>query len=151
MLLSMIVASAIQTDGGKVTIKKLHWETDFGIALSANLFIPSTATAESLAPAIVTSHGLYNNKEMQDANCIELSRRGFVVLAIDQPSEGTSDWAGTNGIAVQSNSGVWQGVLLLSRLPYVDVSRIGVTGHSMGGSLRPVHDPVHGSVLLPPR
>ena len=34
------------------------------------------------APAIVTSHGYLNNKEMQDLNYVELARRGFVVFAI---------------------------------------------------------------------
>ena len=133
MLVSMIVVSVIQTDGGKVTIKQMFVETDDGIALSANLYIPSTATPDNQAPAIVTSHGAYNNKEMQDANFVELSRRGFVVLAIDQPNHGDSDLGGTNGIATPFVGGVYNGVVMLSRLPYVDTSRIGVTGHSMGG------------------
>ena len=133
MLISMIVVSAIQTEGGKVTIKELFVETDDGIALAANLYIPSTATPDSKAPAIVTSHGAYNNKEMQDANFVELSRRGFVVLAIDQPNHGDSDLGGTNGIVTPFVGGVYNGVVMLSRLPYVDTDRIGVTGHSMGG------------------
>ena len=36
-------------------------------------------------------------------------------------------------IAVLAPDGVYQGVLALSRMPFVDTSRIGVTGHSMGG------------------
>ena len=126
MLLSMIVASSIQTSGGDVTIKTLKFETDEGYAMAANLFVPKTATAENPAPAVVSSHGAFNNKEMQDANAIELSRRGFVVLAIDQPAHGNTEF-------VAGSAGVYQGVLALSRLPYVDVTRIGVTGHSMGG------------------
>lgn len=133
MLISMVVSSTLQTGGGDVTIKELFWETEFGVGISANLFIPKTASDENPAPAVVTSHGAYNNKEMQDANSIELSRRGYVVLAIDQVNHGKSDLAGTNGIAIPRNSGVYFGALMLSRLPYVDASRIGVTGHSMGG------------------
>lgn len=126
MLLSMIVASSIQTSGGDVKIKSLKFETDEGYSMSANLFVPKTATAENPAPAIVSSHGAFNNKEMQDANAIELSRRGFVVIAIDQPAHGNTE-------VVSGSAGVYQGVLALSRLPYVDVTRIGITGHSMGG------------------
>jgi pimeloyl-ACP methyl ester carboxylesterase len=133
MLISMIVVSVIQTDGGDVTIKELFVETDDGIALAANLYIPKAATPENPAPAIVTSHGAYNNKEMQDANFVELSRRGYVVLAIDQANHGNSDLGGTNGIATLRNAGVYEGVTIISRLPYVDKSRIGITGHSMGG------------------
>ena len=85
MLLSMIASSVVQTSSGQVTVKQLSIETDGGWMLSANLYLPKTATAENPAPGIVCSHGNYNNKEMQDANFVELSRRGFVVLAIDQP------------------------------------------------------------------
>lgn len=126
MLLSMIVASAVQTSGGEVAMKRLYIETDEGYTMSAYLFIPKTATAENPAPAILTSHGAFNNKEMQDANFTELSRRGYVVLAIDQPAHGNTE-------IVAGSAGVYQGVLALSRMPFVDTTRIGVTGHSMGG------------------
>ena len=128
MLLSAIVVSAVQTSGGTVTMKELMIETDKGYNMSAYLMIPENATAESPAPAVVTSHGYLNNKEMQDANYVELARRGFVVLAIDQPCHGDSQV-----MAITNADGVYQGVLALSRMPFVDVNRIGITGHSMGG------------------
>ena len=128
MLLASIVVSAIQTNGGHVTMKELNIETDLGYSMSAYLFIPETATAETPAPAVVVSHGYLNNKEMTDANYVELARRGFVVLAIDQPCHGDSEI-----MAKSISNGVDQGVLAVSRMPFVDVDRIGVTGHSMGG------------------
>lgn len=128
MLLSAIVVSSVQTSGGKVDMKELTIETDRGYYMSAYLFVPDTATAETPAPAVVVSHGYLNNKEMTDANYVELSRRGFVVLAIDQPCHGDSEI-----LKVRDANGVYQGVLALSRMPFVDVERIGVTGHSMGG------------------
>ena len=128
MLLASIVVSAIQTNGGHVTMKELNIETDLGYSMSAYLFIPETATAETPAPAVVVSHGYLNNKEMTDANYVELARRGFVVLAIDQPGHGDSEI-----MAQRIPNGVDQGVLAVSRMPFVDVDRIGVTGHSMGG------------------
>ncbi len=130
MLLCGIGVSAVQTSGGKVVMKELTIETDSGYTMSAYLLIPKTATPENPAPAIVTSHGYLNNKEMTDANYVELARRGFVVLAIDQPNHGDSEV--TPSFFILSPDGVYQGVLELSRLPFVDVSRIGVTGHSMG-------------------
>lgn len=129
MLLCGIVVSYVQTDGGKVEMKELKIQTDYGYAMSAYLFIPENATTETPAPAVVTSHGYLNNKEMQDANYVELARRGFVVLAIDQPAHGNSD----NLVGANNANGVYQGVLALSRMPFVDKERIGVTGHSMGG------------------
>lgn len=128
MLLCSIVVSSVQTNGGKVDMKELTIETDKGYYMSAYLMIPEGATAENPAPAVVTSHGYLNNKEMQDANYVELARRGFVVLAIDQPCHGDSQV-----MAMRDADGVYQGVLALSRMPFVDVSRIGITGHSMGG------------------
>lgn len=131
MLLASIVVSVVQTSGGKVTMKELNIETDDGYSMSAYLFIPKNATAETPAPAVVTSHGYLNNKEMTDANYVELARRGFVVLAIDQPNHGDSEVY--SGFSALSPTGVYQGVLAVSRMPFVDVNRIGITGHSMGG------------------
>ncbi|MEA5152761.1 MAG: alpha/beta fold hydrolase [Oscillospiraceae bacterium] len=131
MLLCCIVVSVVQTDGGKVDMQELMIETDSGYNMSAYLFVPDTATADNPAPAIVTSHGYLNNKEMQDANYVELARRGFVVLAVDQPSHGDS---GTyEGWNLVNTNAVYEGAVALSRMPFVDVTRIGVTGHSMGG------------------
>ena len=76
-----------------MTVKKLQFETTVGKSMSALLFKPKWASAENKAPAIVTSHGMLNNKEMQDLNFVELSRRGFVVLAIDLFSHGNSESA----------------------------------------------------------
>lgn len=130
MLLCGIVVSAVQTSGGKVTMKELNIETDDGYTMSAYLFVPKTATKDNPAPAIVTSHGYLNNKEMADANYVELARRGFVVLSIDQPDHGDSEV--TPDFFILAPTGVYQGVLALSRMPFVDNTRIGVTGHSMG-------------------
>ena len=130
MLLCGIVVHAVQTNGEKVVMKELTFETDSGYTMSAYLLIPKTATKDNPAPAIVTSHGYLNNKEMADANYVELARRGFVVLSIDQPDHGDSEV--TPDFFILSPDGVYQGVLALSRMPFVDSSRIGVTGHSMG-------------------
>lgn len=128
MLLSSIVCSVVQTNGGKVDMQELMFETDAGYTMSAYIFIPEGVNAENPAPAIVTSHGYLNNKEMQDANYVELARRGFVVLAVDQPCHGDSDIP-----SVIIPNAVYQGAVALSRMPFVDTARIGVTGHSMGG------------------
>ena len=91
MLLSAIVVSFVQTDGGKVEMQELMVETELGYTMSAYIFIPETATSENPAPAVVVSHGYLNNKEMTDAYYVELARRGFVVVSVDQPGHGDSD------------------------------------------------------------
>ena len=130
LLISMIGASLVQTSGGRVDMRHMVWETNNG-HMSAWLLVPDGVSAENPAPAIVTSHGMFNNRGMQDLNFVELSRRGFVVLAIDMLSHGDSGTVPNIGAIVGSS--INEGVLKLSRLNYVDHGRIGVTGHSLGG------------------
>jgi len=130
MFISMIGASLIQSSGGRVHVEEVTWVDTDGIKKSALLLTPNTATAENPAPAIVTSHGFLNNKEMQDLNYVELARRGYVVLAIDMASHGDSQIASGVGNMIPS---VWQGVQFIADINYVDKTRIGITGHSFGG------------------
>ncbi|MGB3414299.1 MAG: CocE/NonD family hydrolase [Microbacteriaceae bacterium] len=130
-LISGIGASLVQTNGGSVTVKDLRWETASGSLMSALLYKPNDATAENPRPAVVVSHGWYNTREMQDLNYVELARRGYVVLAIDMTGHGNSDVV-SNEALPSGGIGMYDAVKLVNDLPYVDSSRIGVTGHSNG-------------------
>lgn len=130
-LISAIGASVVQTSAGTVAVKDLQWETSSGRMLNALLFVPKDATADDPAPAVVVSHGWWNNREMQDANYVELARRGFVVLSIDMYGHGNSDPLPADELQV-GGTGLYDGVKLIADLPYVDRDRIGVTGHSNG-------------------
>lgn len=130
MLLGSIFASLIQSNFGSVVVKEINWITDNGYSMNGWLFIPANATTENPAPAVVTSHGMFNNKGMQDLNFVELARRGFVVLAQDMPSHGDSD--DVDGF-VGTLTGLYESVKELAEMPFVDSSRIGITGHSLGG------------------
>lgn len=133
-LISCIGASAVQTSFGQVTIRDLRFETASGHQMSALLLIPDTATPENPAPAIVCSHGWYNNREMQDLNYVEYARRGFVVLSIDMYGHGNSENLpnGTWWEPENNANGMYDAVQMMATLPFVDASRIGVTGHSNG-------------------
>ena len=131
ILVSCIFASLIQTDFGKVQITTVNIVTDSGSTLCGHLYRPKDATAENPLPGIVTCHGNYNNKEMQDINAIELSRRGYVVLNVDEYRHGHSSpadfetWHMTSVDAVD----------YLYELDFVDQSLIAVTGHSRGAKM----------------
>ena len=129
-VVSMLGASFVQTNGGAVTVKDLRWETPSGKLMSALLFVPSNATVKTPAPAIVASHGWYNNREMQDMNFVEYARRGYVVMSIDMYGHGDSDVL--TGSAATRATGMTDAVELIASLPYVDKTKIGVTGHSNG-------------------
>ncbi|MGD7044306.1 alpha/beta hydrolase family protein [Jeotgalibacillus proteolyticus] len=130
-LVSMIGASLVQTSGGSITIKDLRWETPSGHLMSALLLIPENATEETPAPGIVTSHGWYNNREMQDLNYVEMARRGYVVMSIDMYGHGNSD-AVPPSEWPNRGTGMYDAVELMADLPYIDINSIGVTGHSNG-------------------
>ena len=129
-IVSMLGASFVQTSAGRVTVEDMRWETSDGKYMSALLFTPDSATVENPAPAIVTSHGWYNNREMQDMNFVEYSRRGYVVMSIDMYGHGNS------GVLYsperRTSLGMYSAVEMLADLPFVDATRIGVTGHSNG-------------------
>ena len=112
-------------------IKDLRWETPSGHLMSALLFIPENATKDKPAPAIVTSHGWYNNREMQDLNYVEYSRRGYVVMSIDMYGHGNSDAVAPTEWQ-NRGTGMYDAVELMAGLPYVDKTKIGITGHSNG-------------------
>ena len=131
MLMSAIVASAVQTNAGTIAVKDMRWETPSGQMISALLFKPDAATADSQAPAIIVSHGWWNNREMQGANYVELARRGYVVVSIDMYGHGNSSPLVNDQVQL-GGTGMYDVVKLVADLPYVDPDMIGVSGHSNG-------------------
>ena len=89
-LLSGIGAHVLQTDFGNVQVEEVKIPGSDGSVISGLLYRPKSATADHPLPLIITAHGSYNNKEMQDQNLIELSRRGFIVFAGDSYRHGNS-------------------------------------------------------------
>ncbi len=133
-LISSVGASAVQTAGGEIEYHDITVVMESGHEMDALLLVPKNATAENPAPAIVCSHGWYNNREMQDLNYVEYARRGFVVMSISMYGHGDSDKLpdGTWWEDENNANGMYDAVKYLSRLSFVDASRIGVTGHSNG-------------------
>lgn len=94
--------------------------------ISMTTYIPSNATKENPAPAIISAHGWNNSKEMQIQNFVELSRRGFVVVAVDLAGHGRSDASiGDNGCVLAATE-------YAMSLPFVDETKVGMVGHSAG-------------------
>ena len=133
-LISSIGASLFQTNFGQVEYHDMTFVTESGHGLDALLLVPKSATADEKAPAIVVSHGWYNNREMQDLNYVEYAHRGYVVLAISMYGHGDSEVIESGAWWDDENNanGLYDGVKYLASLPFVDKTRIGVTGHSNG-------------------
>ncbi len=133
-LVSSIGASLFQTSFGQVEYHDMTFVTDSGHELDALLLVPKGVDENNKAPAIVVSHGWYNNREMQDLNYVEYARRGYVVLAISMYGHGDSEVIESGSWWDDENNanGLYDGVKYLASLSFVDSSRIGVTGHSNG-------------------
>jgi len=99
-----------------------------GNTMSALLYVPANATAQTPAPGILAVHGYINSRETQDGFAIEFARRGYVVLALDQTGHGYSDPP-----AFANGFGGPDGLAHLRSLDIVDKNNIGLEGHSMGG------------------
>lgn len=128
-------AYLVHTSCGKVKITDMTYVTEDGARLSSLLYVPDSASVENPAPAIVSCHGYNNTREVQDINAVELSRRGYVVITIDAYDHGGSSFADPRiNKGVAADMGTYSALQYLGTLPYVDTKKIGMVGHSMGGS-----------------
>ena len=121
------LAHLVQTAGG-ISIEDIRFEFEPGKHLAALLYQPPNATETTPAPAALAVHGYINSRETQSGFAIELARRGYVVLAIDQTGHGFSE-----GAAFSAGFGGPAALRYLRSLPFVDADNIGLEGHSMGG------------------
>ncbi|MDR1394312.1 MAG: prolyl oligopeptidase family serine peptidase [Bifidobacteriaceae bacterium] len=137
-LIGGLGAGLTKSNGGSVKVTDMRWESASGYTLAGQIFVPPNATKDNPAPAVACAHGWMLNREYQDKLFIELSRRGYVVLSIDLYGHGWSQDAANNEWweADGSNgaNGLYDAVQLLASLPYVDSSKIGVTGNSNGAT-----------------
>lgn len=122
-----LLAHFTQTAGG-IRIQDVRFKGAKGNTMSALLYIPANATAQTPAPGILAVHGYINSRETQAGFAIEFARRGYVVLALDQTGHGYSDPP-----AFANGFGGPDGLAHLRSLDIVDKNNIGLEGHSMGG------------------
>ncbi len=128
ILVGDLLAWGVQTNLGTIEVSDVRWVGTDGVGMSALLYRPPGASAAEPAPGILAVHGYINSRETQDGFAIELARRGFVVLAIDQTGHGYSDPP-----AFRNGFGGPDGLAYLRSLDFVDEENIGLEGHSMGG------------------
>ena len=131
-----------------VNVSRISFDTANG-TLSGLLYMPKDASASNPRPTVILTHGYLNSAEMQDANAIELSRRGYVVFAFDMYDHGHSDIRNEvyepyapYGAFLMTWAPFWvnsmnDAVQYIYEQPYVLKDEngngvIGVTGHSMG-------------------
>ncbi|MFP7479404.1 alpha/beta fold hydrolase [Terribacillus saccharophilus] len=138
ILVGSFSASRFNNSNGDVQVTRIYFDTPRG-ELSGLLYKPDGAD-EQPKPTIIAAHGYLNSAEMQDAQAIEMSKRGYIVLALDQYDHGHS--TGTMEKPVPFFSfwphAVYDAVQYMYDQDYVlkdDAGNgiIAVSGHSMGG------------------
>jgi len=136
IILSSFFASLIQTSFGKVDVKLMNLETPDGQNLVYDLYKPSIATENDKQPFIVVVPGFQRSKEALSNIAIELSRRGYVVALIDPYAQGMSSSSLSRLAATTQGYGMFALVdyAYAENFSFVDINKIGSTGHSMGGN-----------------
>ena len=89
ILVGSFFANVFNTSFFQVKVTRISFDTEKG-TLSGLLYMPDGVDADDPRPTIITTHGYLNSAEMQDAPAIEMSKRGYVVLALDMYDHGHS-------------------------------------------------------------
>lgn len=114
------------------TITSTTLTSEDGTKIEAFIYTPLTASGS--IPGVVLAHGYCGNKGSLQSLGIELVKRNFLVVNIDFRGHGSSEGylsRDAEGYA-KLEMDVWAGVQYLKNSGMVD--RIGLMGHSMGGS-----------------
>ncbi|MCP4667179.1 MAG: hypothetical protein GY849_12520, partial [Deltaproteobacteria bacterium] len=136
MVGAVVLAWLVQRDFGRVDVSNVAYKNYNGIHIRAKLLRPVDASKDNPMPGVVYIHGYQNNRETGDAYCIEMAKRGFVVLNMDAIGRGNS------GIPNDPDSpdfdetyGGRTSLAYIKSLPFVDANSVGMMGHSLGAEM----------------
>lgn len=145
IIIAGIVNVGVSTNWGSVVLKEVII-SPYGSDLAATMYIPRSALKTddkgnflNKYPAIIVCAGFTNSRTFLDNVAIELSRAGFVVMNIDQYGHHKSEATHIRGFGVEptpmsdtSQIGTLDAYAYLRTLGFVDQTKIGATGHSLG-------------------
>lgn len=139
LLLAQCVARFVQTDGGTIKVEKVNFDAR-GASINAELYYPAYTSDRDCLPGIVVTHGGGCTLGVTKGLSQELARRGFVVLNASAYGAGLSDQPiydesgqGKDGFNIMAAvNGLYDSLCYLRTLRFVDATRIGIVGHSMG-------------------
>ena len=148
ILICGFVTYSCKSDGGRYVIKEVTI-SPYGSDLSFTMFIPKAAFETDEAgqfvnvyPAILVNEGFTEDRSCMNNVVVELVRQGFVVALFDMYGHGRSESVDNKGYGNNPNPFSTNCALLgaddvrdyLYMQGYVDPYRIGMVGHSLGGS-----------------
>lgn len=111
-----------------------------GLKIYALLTVPIGNKPETGWPVVVFNHGYippkqYKTTERYVAYTDAFSRNGYIVFRSDYRGHGNSEGVGNSYGSSGYTIDVLNAIASLKRHPDVDVARIGMWGHSMGGHI----------------
>ncbi len=148
ILISGFVSAGVMSNNGEIVIKEVTI-SPYGGDLAASMYIPKLALKTDEAgnfintvPAVIVNAGFTNSRTYLDNVAIELARCGFAVIQIDMYGHGHSEIINNRGFSVPpspfdddvSLCGAQDALDYLRTLGFVDQTRIGMCGHSLGGA-----------------
>ena len=138
VLLFGFCAHWIASGGGAVKITRLTLDVR-GSSVDADLYYPAGTDSSDRLPAVVIAHGGGVSKGVTQGLAEEFARRGYVVLNPSAFGAGISEQPVIDDygldpeqFSIASTTGVMDAVEYLRTLAFVDQTRIGVVGHSLG-------------------
>ena len=136
ILISSSLASIVQTSFGNVKIELKSLPTDDGQTLVYDLYKPKEANIDNKVPFVIVVPGFQRSKEALSNIAIELSRRGLAIALIDPYAQGMSSSSVSRLAATTQGYGMFALVNYAyeENFSFVDIDKIGSTGHSMGGN-----------------
>ncbi|MBD5132645.1 MAG: hypothetical protein HDT28_08695 [Clostridiales bacterium] len=141
LLIGSLFAFAVNTDWGRVSVKSFKLKTGDDTWVVADVYKPKNASADNRVPCVIVCPGYQRTKETQAAYNLELSRRGFAVVCLDPYSQGESST--TDQTASEVGYGLFAIIEHVTEVDesgapvnfdYIDLSRVGIAGHSAGGN-----------------
>ena len=152
ILVSSFFAQLVQTDMGKVKIEHITIDAR-GAELDGELYYPAGTTSHDSMPAVIVNHGGGCTYGTMKNMAEEIARRGFVVFNVSAYGSGMSaqpDYDDaeqglpgfyssvnvTDGVKSElpaaTPMGMTDALDFVRSLEFVDSTRIGMVGHSMG-------------------
>lgn len=141
ILLFSFIACIISTNGFTVKVEDITIDVR-GATLNGKLYYPAKTSDHDSLPAVIVAHGGGCAYGVVNGLADELARRGFVVFNVSAYGCGLSEQPmydeGGQGVDGYSFMRTPQGYIdaldYVRSLKFVDPTRIGITGHSMGGT-----------------
>ena len=136
IFISSFLASIVQTSFGNVKIELQSLSTDDGQTLVYDLYKPKEASIDNKVPFVIVVPGFQRSKEALSNIAIELSRRGLAIALIDPYAQGMSSSSVSRLAATTQGYGMFALVdyAYEGNFSFIDINKIGSTGHSMGGN-----------------